>query len=238
MAGSECSRESIDCFNLDFAALEKLGIRAEETWRGIEMRGRLVIFIESGLIKPEWLPGVPGYGKSLRYIIFNKNGESIQLPSQKGKNVGHPFGGFHIHKQGNALCVTRLWTKEEGEANKAKRAALRHAKAEKPLEDLERLLKKGGAGEYALFSARGRRDRDGYSEGASFTDEDFEIYAKSLSPNNNIFSIRSPMALIERVVTKYKGGFFDALLVQAYGQIMDDPNDKEILSLDHVSTYY
>lgn len=46
------------------------------------------------------------------------------------------------------------------------------------------------------------------------------------------------MAPIERIVTKYKGGFFDALLVQAYGRIYDSPDDKEILSLEHVSTYF
>lgn len=37
MADAECSRESIDCFNLEFATLEKLGIRAEEIWRGIDL---------------------------------------------------------------------------------------------------------------------------------------------------------------------------------------------------------
>jgi hypothetical protein len=247
MAGAECSRESIDCFNLEFATLEKLGIRAKEIWRGIEMRGSVVSFINSGLIKKEWQPGVPGYGKSMRYIIFNKNGEPIQIPSQKGKTPDYPFGGFHIHKQGKSLCVIRLWTKEESEANKAKRAAQRQAQeeqpvealgVEKPLEALERLLKKGGTGEFNLFSVMGRRSRDGYTERASVEDEAFDVYAKSFSAKNNIFSIRSPVAPIQRIVTRYKGGFLDALLVQAYGRYDDNQRDREVLELDHVSTYY
>ncbi len=114
----------------------------------------------------------------------------------------------------------------------------RKAKAETPMQALDRLLKRGKAGKCNLFSVSGMQRGAGYTESASLSAEDFEIYAKSLSAKNNIFSIRSPMAPIERIVTRYKGGFFDALLVQAYGRIYANPDDKEILSLDHVSTYY
>jgi len=113
MADTKSIRHSLDCFNLDINALATLGIRTEETWKGVRMNGKETAFLDSGLIKPEWLPGVPDYGKSVRYIIFNQSGEAIPLPLQKGRRVEHPYGGFCIIKQGGRLRVIRLWTSQE-----------------------------------------------------------------------------------------------------------------------------
>lgn len=121
MANAKSIGVSLGCFNLDFNTLATLGIRTEETWRGVCMNGKAENFLNSGLIKPEWLPGVPGYGKSSRYIIFNENGEATQIPSQKGRKVDHRHGGFYIIKMGASLRVIRLWTSQEAEAKKLKR---------------------------------------------------------------------------------------------------------------------
>ena len=89
------------------------GVKQERSFWGTEYTGSAESLVACGLVKQEWLPGVPGYGKCSRYIIFDENGVAIPLPNSKGKRPKHDFGALHICRIGRKFKVQKLKTLAE-----------------------------------------------------------------------------------------------------------------------------
>lgn len=85
------------------------GVTCKEHYRGgVEYFGFAEDLVACGLIKAEWLPGVDGYGKTMRNVIFDKDGVAIPLGSCKGGKPKHDFGGVRILKLGKKFLVVKL----------------------------------------------------------------------------------------------------------------------------------
>jgi len=76
--------------------------------------GKGAALIDRGLIKPEWLPGAPGNGKTIQSVVFLGDGTAKLLPAKsrfKAFDVG--AGGCRIAKSGGIYRVWRYLTKDE-----------------------------------------------------------------------------------------------------------------------------
>lgn len=76
--------------------------------------GKAQALINCGLIKPEWLPGVAGNGKTSQCVVFFPDGTARLLtPRSQFKSYDDGHGGVRITKSGDTYRVRRYWTREE-----------------------------------------------------------------------------------------------------------------------------
>ncbi len=76
--------------------------------------GKAPALIASGLLKPEWLPGEAGNGKTAQSVVFHADGTAALLPARaRLKSFDAGYGALSIQKSGRIFHVWRYWTKEE-----------------------------------------------------------------------------------------------------------------------------
>lgn len=76
--------------------------------------GKAPALINSGLIKPEWLPGIAGNGKTSQSVVFLADGTARLLPARSQfKSFDAGYGGVRIGKSGDTYRVWRYWTTDE-----------------------------------------------------------------------------------------------------------------------------
>ncbi len=84
--------------------------------------GKAPALIDSGLIKPEWLPGEAGNGKTSQSVVFLADGTARLLPVRSQfKSFDAGYGGLRIHKSGAIYHIWRYWTEEERAKKTAER---------------------------------------------------------------------------------------------------------------------
>lgn len=76
--------------------------------------GKAEALMACGLIRQEWLPGIPGNGKTMQSVVILRDGTAKLLPARsRFESFDAGFGGVYIRKSGATYHVRRYWTKDE-----------------------------------------------------------------------------------------------------------------------------